>query len=79
LIPMLEKETFYIKNSNYEIFKKVCFLLKNSLTFEIKKSIIELAYNMNNKGKYRKLNKNEYKKMYMNYPIDISNKVEDIV
>jgi hypothetical protein len=70
LIPKLEKEIMYIKGSNFDIFKKVCFLLKNPLTFEIKKTIIELAYNMNNKGKYRKLSKNEYIKMFMNNPIN---------
>lgn len=52
------------RNEHYQIFRKVCFMLKNTpknnkdLNFKLE--LVDLAYESNKKGKRRKLTKLEY-------------------
>jgi hypothetical protein len=53
---------FSERADHYDIFKKVCLILKNErpLTLEKKLDIVELAYNANKSGKRRRISKKEY-------------------
>ena len=59
---MDENPIFSERASHYNKFKFVSLLLKNEqpLTLESKLKIVELAYDMNKKGKRRSLSKTEY-------------------
>ena len=63
LIPFMDKSPIFSERaSHYFKFRTVSLLLKNErpLSFQSKKDIIELAYDMNKKGKRRMLSKSEY-------------------
>ena len=63
LIPFLDNNPLFSERAlHYEKFRKVSLLLRDEqpLTLESKLKIVELAYNMNKKGKHRRLNKTQY-------------------
>ena len=63
LIPFIDKNPLYSERaSHYNKFRLVSLMLKNNkpLTLKNKLEIVELAYDMNKKGKHRLLNKTEY-------------------
>ena len=73
LIPFIDKNPLYSERaSHYNKFRLVSLMLKNNkpLTLKNKLEIVELAYDMNKKGKHRLLNKTEYitllGKLYIN-------------
>jgi len=69
LIPFMDKNPIFSERaSHYNKFKIVSLLLKNEqpLTLESKLKIVELAYDMNKKGKRRSLNKQEYIDLFIN-------------
>jgi hypothetical protein len=66
LIPFMDKYSIFTeKASHYDKFKIVSLLLKNDkpLTLESKLNIVELAYEMNKKGKHRIMGKSDYIKL----------------
>jgi hypothetical protein len=63
LIPFVESNPLFSERaSHFDKFKKVTYILKNNpdLSLENKLEIIDLAYDMNKKGKRRKMSKSEY-------------------
>ena len=63
VIPFVESNLMITeKKEHYNIWKKVCFILKRDklLSKEALLEIVELAYNMNKGGKRRKINKRQY-------------------
>jgi len=63
LIPFMDENPIFSERAlHYNKFKIVSLLLKNEqpLTLESKLKIVELAYDMNKKGKRRNLDKTEY-------------------
>jgi hypothetical protein len=63
LIPFMDENPIFSERaSHYQKFKTVSLMLKNEnpLTLESKLKIVELAYDMNKKGKHRNLSKKEY-------------------
>lgn len=69
LIPFMDKNPIFSERAaHYNKFKIVSLLLKNEqpLTLESKLKIVELAYDMNKKGKRRNLNKTEYINLFIN-------------
>ena len=66
LIPFIDENPIFSEKAlHYEKFKHVSSILKNEqpLSYEKKLSIIEIAYNMNKKGKRRLMSKLEYIKL----------------
>jgi hypothetical protein len=66
LIPFIDKyPIFSEKAMHYSKFRSVSLILKNEqpLTLQSKLNIVELAYNMNKKGKRRMMSKSEYIKL----------------
>ena len=73
LIPFMEKSPIFSERaSHYEKFKSVSILLReeNPLTLQTKLQIVEVAYDMNKKGKRRRLNKIQYIEMLKNVKND---------
>ena len=63
LIPFIDDNPLFSERaSHYDKFRTVSFKLakEKNLTLEDKIDIVELAYNMNKKGKHRNLSKLEY-------------------
>ena len=63
LIPFIDNNPLFSERaSHYDKFKTVSLILKSEqpLTIESKLNIVELAYDMNKKGKRRSLSKTEY-------------------
>jgi hypothetical protein len=63
LIPFIDKHpVFSEKSIHYVKFRTISILLKreNPLSLESKLNAIDLAYNMNKKGKHRNLSKSQY-------------------
>lgn len=67
-MPRDKNPIFSERAEHYNKFKIVSLLLKNEqpLTLESKLKIVELAYDMNKKGKRRNLNKTEYINLFIN-------------
>lgn len=66
LIPFIDQNPLFSERAlHYEKFKTVSLILKGEqpLTTESKFKIVELAYDMNKKGKRRSLSKTEYTKL----------------
>lgn len=66
LIPFIDQNPLFSERAlHYEKFKTVSLILKGEqpLTTESKLKIVELAYDMNKKGKRRSLSKTEYTKL----------------
>jgi hypothetical protein len=66
VIPFMDLNPIFSERADhYDIFRKVCFMLKNEkpLTLETKLEIVELAYNANKSGKRRRITKEEYIKL----------------
>lgn len=63
LIPFIDKHPVFSEKSNHYVkFRTISIMLKreNPLNLESKLNAIDLAYNMNKKGKHRNLNKSQY-------------------
>ena len=63
LIPFVDKNPIFSERaSHYNKFRTVSLMLKNEqpLSLQSKLNIVELAYNMNKKGKHRTLSKTQY-------------------
>ena len=63
LIPFVDENPLFSERaSHYNKFRTVSLMLKNEqpLSLQSKLNIVELAYNMNKKGKHRTLNKTQY-------------------
>ena len=63
ILPFMDLNPIFSERADhYDIFKKVCLILKNErpLTLEKKLDIVELAYNANKSGKRRRISKKEY-------------------
>jgi hypothetical protein len=63
LIPFIDKHpVFSEKSIHYVKFRTISIMLKreNPLSLESKLNAIDLAYNMNKKGKHRNLSKSQY-------------------
>jgi len=63
LIPFIDNNPLFSERAlHYDKFRKVSLLLKNEqpLTKETKLKIVDLAYDMNKKGKHRRLSKTQY-------------------
>lgn len=68
LIPFMDKNPIFSERaSHYLKFKTVSQILKteNPLSLQTKLNIVELAYNMNKKGKHRTLSKSQYRKIIL--------------
>jgi LAGLIDADG endonuclease len=75
VIPFIDANSLHTeKKIHYEIWKEVCFILKNENVSSISEApfqkIVDLAYNMNKGGKRRKITKEEY--------VNLIKKVESI-
>lgn len=71
LIPFMDKNPLLSERaSHYSKFREVSLVLKlnNPLSLDKKLEIIEKNYDMNKKGKRRKLNKTEYIKHLLSLP-----------
>ena len=63
LIPLMDNSPLFSERAlHYEKFKTVSLMLRNEKPFTLKSKlkIVELAYNMNKKGKRRSLSKTQY-------------------
>ena len=63
LIPFIDNHPLFSERAlHFNKFKEVSLILMNEkrLTLETKLKIVDLAYNMNKKGKRRKITKEEY-------------------
>ena len=63
LIPFIDNNPLFSERAlHYDKFKTVSFILRGEqpLTIESKLNIVELAYDMNKKGKRRSLSKTKY-------------------
>ena len=70
LIPFIDNNPLFSERaSHYDKFKTVSLILKSEqpLTIESKLNIVELAYDMNKKGKHRLMSKAEYIELLKNY------------
>lgn len=70
VIPFMDANPLYTKKmEHYNIWKEVCLILKKekNLSKSSFLKIVELAYDMNKKGKRRKLSKEEYIKIINNF------------
>ena len=71
LIPFMDKNPLLSERaSHYSKFREVSLVLKlnNPLSLDKKLEIVEKNYDMNKKGKRRKLNKTEYIKHLLSLP-----------